>query len=176
MLRFGVPMCAIAAIAVAIACGGDNADDDGGLDGSPDGTTDAKADAGLDAKADSTTDAKADSTTDAGSDAQSDAPDDSPSDAGIDAPIVDGGIDSGVTCGTKQGFGFVSIGDSGACGTGVDYSCGNDAYEILCECPAATCTCTKNKNDAGTTSYNGCPSCTTNPTFSTIAATCGIPY
>ncbi|HEY2368680.1 MAG TPA: hypothetical protein VGH87_19920, partial [Polyangiaceae bacterium] len=71
---------------------------------------------------------------------------------------------------------YVSIGDSGVCGTGEDYSCGNDAFEIVCECPAATCTCLKNKYDAGTTTYNGCPSCTTNPNFSGIAAACGIPY
>jgi len=183
-LRFGVPMCAVAAIAVAIACSGNNADDDGGVDGSVDGTTDAKADAGPDAKPDAKPDATNDGAVDAGSDvttdsstdAPADAPDDSPSDAGVDAPIVDGGNDSGVTCGTKQGFGYVSTGDAGLCGTGEDYTCGNDAYEILCECPAATCTCFKNKVDAGTASYNGCPSCTTNPNFSGIAATCGIPY
>jgi hypothetical protein len=172
-------MCAIAAIGVAIACGGDSSDNDGGVDGSVDGTTDAKADTGVDAKADAKSDGAVDAGTDA-TDASSDvsidaivdAPDDSPSDAGTDAPIVD----SGVTCGTKQGFGYVSIGDSGACGTGEDYMCGTDSYEILCECPGAMCTCTKNKNDAGTTSYNGCPSCTTNPNFSGIAASCGIPY
>jgi hypothetical protein len=177
-------MCAIGAIAVAIACGGDNSEDDGGVDGSVDGTTDAKADTGTDAKADAKTDgavdAGSDATTDASSDAPVDAvvdaPDDSPSDAGIDAPIVDSGTDANVTCGSKQGFGYVSTGDSGICGTGEDYMCSTDAYEILCECPAATCTCFKNKVDAGTATYNGCPSCTTNPNFSVIAASCGIPY
>jgi hypothetical protein len=175
-LRLGVPVCAIAAIAVAVACGSGSSDDNV-LDASPDGTTtdakaDAKADTGVDAKPDSTVDAGSDA--DAETDAQVDAPDDSPTDTGIDVIIIDSGSDSS-TCGSKLGFGYVSLGDGGGCGTGEDYSCSTDSYEILCECPSAVCTCYKNKADAGTVTFTGCPSCST-PNFSAIASSCGIPY
>ena len=175
-LRFGVPVCAIAAIGVAFACG-TSSDDNIIVDASSDTTTDVKTDAKTDSGVDTGVDAKADSAADAGSDASDaevDATSDAPSDAGIDVIVVDAG-DSGTTCGSKQGFGYVSIGDAGVCGIGEDYTCGLDGYEILCECPAAACTCYKNKNDAGSVAYGGCPTCST-PSFSTIASACGIPY
>jgi hypothetical protein len=147
-------------------------------------TTDVKTDAPLDASKDVSIDVHGDTGVDAGEDATSDAADDSPDDASDDV-IVDATPDvlppppdGGVTCGTKLGYGFVSVGDGGgACGTGEDYSCGTDMYQIECDCPSAMCTCQKNGIvTGGMASYAGCPGCGATPAFSTLASMCGIPY
>jgi hypothetical protein len=93
----------------------------------------------------------------------------------------DGGspMDATVICGKKAGFGFASAGDASgpmSCGTGVNYTCGTDKYEITCECSEATCACTKDKAIAGMAAYSGCPGCSSTPDFADVAAACGIPY
>jgi hypothetical protein len=178
-----LPRCAIAIDLAALgimlvfnACGGS------GDDTLPDSGSDATM---VDAPKEGAT--KDSSTTDAGHDSEADA-----SDAGSDVtdggfedvvdenPVdsgTDGGLEASVTCGSMTGYGFVGSGDSGICGEGEDYSCGADMYQIECDCPTATCTCQKNGSPIGSmASYAGCPSCTSSPAFSTLAATCGIPY
>lgn len=173
-----IAISVLLAASLAAACGGTSADDTVG----PDSGADAEGiDAGKDASiADSGKDTSTtDSGSDAGTDASTDAATDASTDADVDAGPDASSGDSGVTCGSKMGFGYVSIssdGGTGSCGTGEDYACGGDKYEILCECPAETCTCKKNGSTVMVSSgYAGCPACTT-PTFSTVAAGCGIPY
>lgn len=187
---FSLPRCAtaanLAAVAIMIvvnACGGgdDNLTDSGtdattdgpGQDAAKDSSTEAGKDAGADA-----TDASND-VNDGGTDATDDVTDagtDVSSDGGSEGS-TDAGIDVIVTCGSFVGYGFVSSGDSGICGTGEDYMCGTDSYQIECDCPSATCTCEKNGTPVGSMpSYAGCPSCTVTPSFSTLATACGIPY
>jgi hypothetical protein len=174
-MRLGMPGCAARRVGIACAivvlfgCGSNAADDtvpDSGLDGSHDSSVardSSVADSGS---------GKDSSVTDAGSDADTDAEADADTDSGMDAG-ADSGPDSGVLCGSKIGFGYISF--DGGCGTGEDYSCGSDKYEILCECPGAACKCTKNSIGVGSVAYSGCPSCKS-PSFSSIAAGCGVPY
>lgn len=96
------------------------------------------------------------------SDSSADASDASPMDA--DAPVV---------CGNLLGFGYAS--QDGGCGTGEQYSCNADKYDLLCECPAATCTCQKNGVNVGSVAYAGCPGCKA-PNFATVASGCGFPH
>jgi hypothetical protein len=103
----------------------------------------------------------------------------SPNDAGTDAsdasqPIDAGAPDASVVCNLPLGFGYASV--DGGCGTGEQYTCNNvDKYELLCECPAAACTCTKNGAKVGSVPFAGCPGCK-QPNFTTVASGCGVPY
>jgi len=168
-MKIGMPGCAAMrlggalGIVVALGCGSNTADDtipDSGGDGSLDSSIhdSSVADSGKDANV--VPDSGADADTDAGTDADTDAG-------------TDSGPDSGVVCGAKLGMGYVSL--DGGCGTGEDYTCGTDMYEIMCECPAATCTCTKNSKPAGSVAFAGCPGCKA-PSFSAVASGCGIPF
>lgn len=50
-------------------------------------------------------------------------------------------------------------GASPACTLAATYTCGQDVYEVDCECPTATCSCFKDGAKLKTLSYGGCPSC-----------------
>jgi hypothetical protein len=177
---------------------GDGSQKDSGRDAKADAGQDAATDAtGRDGAADapSETSEAGDDVTEAGDDANdaeagddatdgsgddADATLDGPPDSTLDSPLDadDGGLpDAMVVCGSKIGFGFGGVGDGGMlmCGTGEDYTCANDGYEILCECPTQVCTCSRNKVLLKTIPYAGCPSCQL-PNFAQIAAACGIPY
>ncbi len=180
-----LPRCATALYIVATAvmvslarCSGGD-DSDAGPDAASDATTDASKDAGKDATSDAAKDSASDAGTDSASDSATDSASDSASDSGSDSASdsgPDSGSDSGIVCGSKSGYGFASVGDGG-CGNGEMYKCSADDYQIECDCPTALCTCEKNGAPVGsTTSYAGCPSCTVSPSFSTIAASCGVPY
>jgi hypothetical protein len=186
------PTCAtalkVATLGVFLACSsGDNTITDAGSDGTVDATSDASVDSGKDSAVDAGMDSGHDSgaDADAGVDSGSDASDDA-SDASNDVEtdvITDSGfdgstLDATVTCGPISGYGFVSVGDGGGgCGTGEDYMCGTDSYQLECDCPSGICTCEKNGIPHGSGGvYGGCPSCTTTPSFSSIATMCGVPY
>jgi len=118
-----------------------------------------------------------DTGSDTGSDAQADAEQDAEVDAESDGGIIDaamdaGGMDSSVLCGKKTGLGFMGMGQ---CGKAEQYKCGNDTYEIDCQCPAASCACKKNFQNVNTVNnVSGCPQCSFN--FASIAVSCGFPY
>ncbi len=165
---------------VVFACGGDNGSD-AGLDAtidSPgvDSGGDSTVDSGMDVTVDSgdAGDVSVDAASDVSIDAPSDVSVDAASDAG-DAGASDGGLDD-AGCGSKIGFAFSSV-DAG-CGVGVDYACGANQYVVECTCMSfGACFC--KKNDAGVgalTNYGGCPSCSSTPNYSALAAGCGIPY
>jgi hypothetical protein len=170
--RFALVLLALPSV-VVLACGGDDTSD-AGFDATVDSPS---VDAGKDATVDSgdatvgSGDSGASDSGDASVDAASDASE--ASDA-ADASSGDGGLDD-AGCGSKTSVGFTS--DAG-CGVGVEYSCGTDEYEVECTCsPSGLCRC--KKNDAGVgipTNFGGCPSCSSTPPFSTLAAGCGIPY
>ncbi len=91
-----------------------------------------------------------------------------------DGSAIDGGApDASVLCGQAQGFGYAS--SDGGCGTGESYACSADKYELLCECPAQTCTCKKNGVQVSAIKFAGCPGCK-QPNFASVASGCGVPY
>jgi hypothetical protein len=144
---------------------GDDSAGDSGQDAGDESTDDASDDASVDSSVDSGVDSSVDSGDDASSDAaegggQSDA------------------SDASIACGPKVIFMLPPPPpDSGppVCGTGENYTCGNDAYMILCSCPMGSCSCTKNNAPAGSVAYGGCPLCS-QPNYAAIAAACGIQY
>jgi len=104
----------------------------------------------------------------------SDASDAAIADASDADPPNDGGApDASIVCSPGNGFGYASV--DGGCGTGEQYACNADKYELLCECPAASCTCTKNGAKVGSVAFAGCPGCKM-PNFATVASGCGVPY
>ncbi len=166
-----MPRCAVRrvfaalVIMVLVGCGGDDL------------TTPAE-DSGIDAVVkDSTTgdtsmiDAAKDSAV--ADTSVSDASDASVADASDASPLDGGALDASVVCGNSQGFGYAS--QDGGCGTGEQYVCNADKYEILCECPAATCTCKKNGAGVGSVAFAGCPGCK-QPNYATVAMGCGVPH
>lgn len=89
-------------------------------------------------------------------------------------PPLDAGLpDASIICSLPNGFGYAS--QDGGCGTGEQYVCNADKYQLLCECPAAACTCTKNGVKVGSVAFAGCPGCKM-PNFATVASGCGVPY
>jgi hypothetical protein len=178
-MRSRLAFALLALPSIVLACGGDNSGD-AGLDATIDSPT---VDSGMDATVDSGDAGDSGDSGDAGDsgtpadagDASVDAASDASVDAASDAGDAgDGGLDD-AGCGSKNSFAIT--GDAG-CGVGVDYSCGTNQYEVECVCvPFGECRC--KKNDAGVggiTNYGGCPSCSSTPSFSTLAAGCGIPY
>lgn len=96
------------------------------------------------------------------------------SDGGLDVDAAAETDDTDASCGRARTGGAV---DGDGCRSTQSYSCGASAYEIVCSCPAATCTCTKNGAVVGTATWTGCRggagSCAIS--FGGVAEQCGIP-
>lgn len=95
-------------------------------------------------------------------------------DGGLDAEAAPDTDDTDASCGRAMTRG--GAGGNGCTAT-QSYSCGDTAYEIVCSCPAATCSCTKNGEEVGAATWTGCGggdgSCAI--TFGGVAEQCGIP-
>lgn len=174
---FLMPTCAARwvlgafAITVAVGCGGDDsAAEDASVDTNCACDTLVKDTAVADQK---TADSSIADTSIADT-SVADASDAAPDDAGVDGAIVDAGSpDASIVCSIPNGFGYASV--DGGCGNGEQYQCNADKYELLCECPAQTCTCKKNGAQVGSVAYAGCPGCKS-VSFANVASGCGVPY
>jgi hypothetical protein len=96
-------------------------------------------------------------------------------DGGLDGDAAAEADDTDASCGGERTSGS---GGADGCTAEQTYSCGANAYEIVCSCPAATCTCTKNGAVVGTANWTGCgdgPGMSCDISFGGVAEQCGIP-
>jgi hypothetical protein len=82
--------------------------------------------------------------------------------------------EAGPACMLGNGF---NSGGAGSCLVTAQATCGTDTFEVNCQCPQGTCTCTSSLGhafgmDGGAVTFMGCPAC---PTPEQALRLCGAP-